>query len=492
MNKSLMKFVAVLSFVVTLLASVQLSTASAAGQSGAIPDGEYSIKFTALQATEDTASSMNNYFVDPKKLTVKEGKTYISFTIKDSPSVAAVQYANDGTNFVDSVIVSTDEATKTRVAQIEVADLSKVLAGKVHVVTSYVAGGQTVNYDKWHDFRYSFDLSSIRAATNEGGNSSSATVERAYTIAITALQATEDTASSMNSYFIDPKKLVVKNGKSYVQFTVKDSKSVAAIQYANDGTNFVDSVVVSTDDAANTRVAEIEVEDVTKVLAGKVHVVTSYVAGGQTVNYDKWHDFRFKFDTSASKPITSDSSSTETTPSTEAKFSDIEGHWAKALIEKAVRLGVVSGYADGTFKPDGDITRAEFTAMISRVLKLEAASTELSFKDASQIPAWAKPYVAQAVKSNIITGFDDNTFRAGEPITRAQLAVMIARAAHLPLDPNATLSFDDKDQVQTWAKPYVAAAVKAGLVREQGNNLFAPKANATRAEAAAYIVGLLN
>ncbi|HOK49994.1 MAG TPA: S-layer homology domain-containing protein, partial [Sedimentibacter sp.] len=61
-------------------------------------------------------------------------------------------------------------------------------------------------------------------------------------------------------------------------------------------------------------------------------------------------------------------------------FSDIDGHWAKEWIEKAVNSGFVTGYEDGTFKPDRTITRAEFSTMLNKAIKVES-STEINFSD---------------------------------------------------------------------------------------------------------------
>ncbi|UQZ85027.1 Endo-1,4-beta-xylanase A precursor [Paenibacillus konkukensis] len=171
---------------------------------------------------------------------------------------------------------------------------------------------------------------------------------------------------------------------------------------------------------------------------------------------------------------------------------DIQDHWAKQSIERAIALGIVNGYEDGTFRPDGDISRAEFTAMIGRALKLQGTSDELGFADADSIPNWVKPTVGQAVQEGIVNSYEDQTFRADRKITRSEIAVMIARALKLPNDSENELDFADADQVPDWAKAQVAAAVELGMINGRDNNLFAPNASATRAEAVTLILAMLN
>ncbi|WP_020617472.1 InlB B-repeat-containing protein [Paenibacillus daejeonensis] len=173
-------------------------------------------------------------------------------------------------------------------------------------------------------------------------------------------------------------------------------------------------------------------------------------------------------------------------------FTDIGGHWGEAAIMESVALGFVNGYPDGTFHPNQQVTRLEFTTMLARALRLaEPAQTALDFADASRIPAWAAPSVTAAVQAGWITGYEDRTFRGTNPITRQEMASLIIRALGSQVNAEAELTFADSFSVQNWAKGYVAAAVEQGLMQGQGNNRFAPMANATRAEAATVILNLL-
>lgn len=176
---------------------------------------------------------------------------------------------------------------------------------------------------------------------------------------------------------------------------------------------------------------------------------------------------------------------------TKTVLKDIAGHWAASAIEQAVDRGIVTGYVDGTYRPQQAITRAEFSAMLVRALQLSDSGNGLSFSDTKSIPAWAQPFVAKAQQSGVSKGYTDNTFRPAQNITRAELAIMVVRAAGFQVDVKAKLNVADAKEVPAWAAPYIAVGMKAGLLKGTANNRFAPTQHATRAEAAAMIISLL-
>ncbi|OMF30054.1 hypothetical protein BK133_16935 [Paenibacillus sp. FSL H8-0548] len=173
-------------------------------------------------------------------------------------------------------------------------------------------------------------------------------------------------------------------------------------------------------------------------------------------------------------------------------LTDIASHWAASAIEQAVEAGFVKGYEDNAFRPNKGVNRAEFITMLARALKLPDSGKTMDFKDADKIPAWAQSFVAQAVESGIISGYQDGTFGPEKELNRAEMVAMIVRASGIKVNPDAKLSFADTKNIPTWAVPYVAAAVEAGLVSGVGQNRFAPLQVATRAESVALIIGLLN
>jgi|GEM_PF-6351061 len=177
-------------------------------------------------------------------------------------------------------------------------------------------------------------------------------------------------------------------------------------------------------------------------------------------------------------------------------LSDINGHWAEAEIKAAVAKGIVTGYQDGTFRPNQQVSRVEFTALLNRALKLigsEGASEnpQSEFADAASIPTWARSSVAEATAQGLIRGFADGTFRPGELISRTEMAVIAVRALHLSGSPDTKLAFVDTNEIPVWAREAVAAVQRAGLMNGKNGNRFAPRAPVTRAEAAGLIIRMM-
>jgi len=173
------------------------------------------------------------------------------------------------------------------------------------------------------------------------------------------------------------------------------------------------------------------------------------------------------------------------------KLNDIGQHWAKSYVERLVTSGVLSGYPDATFKPDNTITRAEFARVIYLALKLPTSDTT-DFKDWTGTAAWARTGIAAAVKAGIINGYDDGTFRPDQPISRAEMAVIIMRAKNTGASSGNAVSFSDSNQIPAWALPYVQEAVQLKIITGKDNNQFKPNDQATRAEAACMLCRLLD
>ncbi|WP_171681689.1 S-layer homology domain-containing protein [Paenibacillus planticolens] len=178
-----------------------------------------------------------------------------------------------------------------------------------------------------------------------------------------------------------------------------------------------------------------------------------------------------------------------------AILKDIAGHKANAEIMEAVALGFVSGYPDGTFKPDANVTRAEFATMLMKALQSQAVAddTTMNFADVDQIGSWAREFVSKAVKLKIIEGYDDLTFRPNANISHAEMIAMVIRASGLRTDNAKPTSFADAADIPPWANPSVSKAAETGIIIVGGlpDNKFAPQALSTRAEAASAIVRML-
>lgn len=175
-------------------------------------------------------------------------------------------------------------------------------------------------------------------------------------------------------------------------------------------------------------------------------------------------------------------------PKEEITFTDISRHWAEAQIRQAVEQGIVSGYPDGTFKPDSRVTRSEFTLMLMNAINPKGEGAELRFSDVQEIGTWAQTAVAQSAAAGIVTGYSDGTYRPNASITRAEMAAMIARALKLQLDTNVSTGFSDDEAIPQWAKGSIEAIRELSIVNGRGGNRFVPDDTATRAEAAVMLL----
>lgn len=98
-----------------------------------------------------------------------------------------------------------------------------------------------------------------------------------------------------------------------------------------------------------------------------------------------------------------------TVSSTPAPFMDLQGHWAAQTVQQFVYKEIISGYEDYTFRPDNTIDRAECAAVLARALALPAGSqTDLTgFGDTTSIPVWATEPVSAVVKAGLIKGYPE-------------------------------------------------------------------------------------
>ena len=137
-----------------------------------------------------------------------------------------------------------------------------------------------------------------------------------------------------------------------------------------------------------------------------------------------------------------------------ADFTDVpEDHWAASSIDRWAGYGVLNGHGDGTFTPDEQMTRAEFAAMLVKMLGLTAKS-DAAFDDVDG--HWAAEVISIAVKAGIINGVGDNKFDPDAPVTFEQAAVMMCRAFGLAKNTGG----DD------WAKESIDKLTGLGMIGE--------------------------
>lgn len=102
--------------------------------------------------------------------------------------------------------------------------------------------------------------------------------------------------------------------------------------------------------------------------------------------------------------------------------------------------------------------------MLMNALKMQEAGSELIFTDKAEIGAWAQKAVSQALQLGIIKGYEDGTFGSNRNITRAEMAMMIAKTLKLPNEENAITSFTGDKEIPVWAKGAEAATILLNML----------------------------
>lgn len=178
-----------------------------------------------------------------------------------------------------------------------------------------------------------------------------------------------------------------------------------------------------------------------------------------------------------------------------AAFGDLDdAAWAKECIEYFRLNGTLRGDGDGNFRPNAAITREEFVKFLVSVFALEPIADAAPFAD-ERPGAWYHAYLAAARQAGIVMGREDGSFGVGEPITRADLSVMVYRAAQtlgsVPDAVQPAMVFSDFMDIPGYAMDMITALQQAGIISGYGDSRFAPLECATRAQSAKIVYGLI-
>lgn len=202
-----------------------------------------------------------------------------------------------------------------------------------------------------------------------------------------------------------------------------------------------------------------------------------------------------------------------------AGFKDMEGHWAAQAVDRLSEQGIIHGYADGSFFPDRQVTRAELVSMLVRALTQEEeragalevegvgpvipprmgaisrAIAEPFFRD---VPPgrWYFPLIQTAAQRKLVEGDRHKKFNPEQPVSRQETAVMLARA----LDPRLEslinnqdlLNFKDRLAIADWAWRGVYLINSKGIIKGDKQGQIHPEAITTRGELAMMLFNWLN
>lgn len=173
------------------------------------------------------------------------------------------------------------------------------------------------------------------------------------------------------------------------------------------------------------------------------------------------------------------------------KFDDLKNvQWAAEAVAYLFEAGVVAGKSESKFAPDDKVTRGELAKMISLAMKLEK-SGKADFEDIDSA-SWCAEYVDTVFSNGIMNGTGEKTFSPQETLTREMIASVIYRAA---LSAGKMfgdeIKFDDIEAAEPYAREAIAKIAAAGIVSGTGENMFSPKNDCTRAQAAKMIFNLM-
>jgi len=164
-------------------------------------------------------------------------------------------------------------------------------------------------------------------------------------------------------------------------------------------------------------------------------------------------------------------------------LTDIEGHWAETDINQLAAQGLLTGYQDGTFRPNAAMTKAEYIAVLVKALDFPVNDTSsLYFTDIKG--HWANPSINAAVQKGLLVPSEyASGLKPDIPVKRSEVAALTVRA--LGRDPEAgTPNFKDKADVQrSTYRGFITAAYNLGLIKGDSQNMFRPFEGFTRAEA---------
>lgn len=177
-------------------------------------------------------------------------------------------------------------------------------------------------------------------------------------------------------------------------------------------------------------------------------------------------------------------------------FTDIESHWSKDAVMQMYSYGIVNGYGDDTYRPNNTVTRAEFAAMLYRVLNTDIttlsveSSKELPFKDVPK-NHWAYAIISKLYEDGIINGVSETSFDPSAPIKRQDMAKLIyeanekSEALDLYIDGSKNIAkFDDVGKISKYAVDAFTLVYQAGVFNGDEKNCLNPKSYATRGETA--------
>ncbi|PSB03395.1 DUF1565 domain-containing protein [Merismopedia glauca] len=169
-------------------------------------------------------------------------------------------------------------------------------------------------------------------------------------------------------------------------------------------------------------------------------------------------------------------------------FADTQGHWAEAQINTLAAKNIISGFQDGSFRPNEPVTRAQIAAIIDKAFSPVPVKTAATFKDVSPT-YWANSSIQKVTAGGFMSGYQGQLFKPEEKIPRVQILVSLVSGLKLESTGEEVLSiYSDRQSIPKYATTAVAAATeKLLVVNYPSANELNPNRETTRAEVAVFI-----
>lgn len=166
-------------------------------------------------------------------------------------------------------------------------------------------------------------------------------------------------------------------------------------------------------------------------------------------------------------------------------FADTNSHWSSEYVNILTERKLINGYEDNTFRPDSDITRAEFYKIINSMSQYKKTYT-VSFSDINPTD-WYHEEVAKGIKAGYIIP-TTGKLNPNKPITREEVAEVLGRVYNLNSRPGALERFVDKNSIKKSAQGPMGALVERGIISGYEDGTIEPKLPITRGEISKVLV----
>ncbi|MBE9011451.1 DUF1565 domain-containing protein [Pseudanabaenaceae cyanobacterium LEGE 13415] len=173
---------------------------------------------------------------------------------------------------------------------------------------------------------------------------------------------------------------------------------------------------------------------------------------------------------------------------TNTAFSDIQGHWAQQYIQALASQAIITGFPDGTFKPNDPVTRAQFATIVAKAFNPAPRNAAVNFTDVRS-NFWGFGAIQTASRAGFMAGFPGGAFRPDQRIPKVQALVALSNGLQYGAGDTSLLSrFQDAASIPSWAASPIAAATQRQIVVNYPTvGQLNPNREATRAEVAAFI-----